>query len=547
MAPFFVAAILFSSLCVAGDKKFTLDDLAPDQREVGMAEVHEKADEILAEAQLTAKTRGSSVQSEVIKILNEKLQQDVRAYISPDGKVRIVDSHHKVMAARELMEREKIPASKIQFEADIEKDFRGDKWSRYAEYREKHDPTYIPEAVRAKLDEAGIVQFYKDLPTDFTELKNSPMRSAVGKAFDDLDIKGSQFEPFMQFRVGEKLSELGITVKAGEEFNPKVQSAIHKAIFQEGAKSSLYKFILSSALPNQKAKVAEAMEHGSLLASAQILPDSSSGGGGGSFGGTCSEGFAKIASKDLRLPKFTLPKDSELFMGFMADAEKKFSSQVNLKELDRILKKLANNEGLTKADKVFLKEARKSSLTLRSAIKLFGSEETLDHADPFRRMVKNLGALNDDLEDWDFKGKVPKAIRKGADNLRDLLKDGLISGKVVAKSTEEFLEEQREYLAWIGDLLKKDSISVEQYHDLRKTVRDYRGMLELFFKVNPSVENKTVLDFLIRLSKRMGTVKDGLLAQEGNEKALLQSATRIDDDSKADLEKFLNMMKPYSY
>jgi hypothetical protein len=392
-----------------------------------------------------------------------------------------------------------------------------------------------------------IVAYYKNLPISFDQMHDLPMRSALGKFFDTTGIKGSEFTPYVQFKLGEKLSDLGITVKAGEEFSPETQQKISDAFFTGDHSNALLADLSKDALPDKRQKIETILQKAKTLALAPAAhvaeEEGSHVGGAGAVGveNTCSTRYAAIG-KGLEDISLKLPHSDSAITDLLEMANKNCASAVDLKRLASVLKQLKDGEKLSGADIEFLKNTRKELLNLRSAIKLLGNEDAKNELSPFRSFVRDLGELNDKIAIWDFKGKVPKEIQSAAKDLTKNVGDISFEGKIPAKSFQEFSAFQQKYLSWIRNSIDDPKLTVGEYHDVRKAIRDYKGLLTLMMEKNPSRETNLALQQVTLLSKRLGKFKNGLMAtKDGNvTKKLLEQNTQFDADSKKDIEKFLH-------
>ncbi len=236
-----------------------------------MAEVNRKVEDWLEEVKQLAAVSGRSLREEGMHFLNKELQREVTAYYSPDGKVRITDGHHKVSSALKLMRRLRIPIEEVDFSVDLKEDFRGKSWKKYVKWREKNDPTYIPEDVRKNFSKRQISEFYQSLPKRFPIRKDLPMRSALGFIFEKLSLEGGDFVAALQFKLGERLGELGIQVKAGEEFSTKTQIEIERAMFSGEHSEEIRDFLIDKALPKKREETKAILKRARKLA-ANSLP-----------------------------------------------------------------------------------------------------------------------------------------------------------------------------------------------------------------------------------------------------------------------------------
>ena len=89
----------------------------------------------------------------------------------------------------------------------IEKNYEGWKLADFAEdYVERRGKGYFPPS----FDKLTPVERLRRLPTTFTALKNSPMRSAMGSVYRKLHIDDIAFQNYAEFKVGAWLVEHGL-------------------------------------------------------------------------------------------------------------------------------------------------------------------------------------------------------------------------------------------------------------------------------------------------------------------------------------------------
>ena len=540
-------------------ESFHLKDFGGDQEFVGMSEVQKKAAEWLEIAESLAKAKGTEVNDEIILLVNEELKTEVIAYKSPDGRVRATDGHHKMKAAQLLLKEKGINQKKIEFRVDLKEDFSGkasDKnWAEYIEYRERHNPIYIPN--RKNLSQAEIISYYKNLPTTLDDMRDLPMRSAIGALFDAASLKGTWFEPAIQFKVGEEYSKLGIIIKPGQEYSAETQHKIMKVLFVDEKGANIQKFILSQAKESNRKEVETLLREAKTIAlgiRATQAGESGAHGVGGNFskgqvsaakGNQCYLSFSQLTRK-IEGP-ISLPSSSKHHLELLMRAQEKSLAQLDITRMRGILKKIAEKGTLSGEDALFLKEARKSSLVFRSAVKLVGNDETREAMKPFRSFVSDLGGLNDKIKKWNFKGELPGSISKSATGLLELTA-GNFKQSIAPKKLADFEAFHAKNLKWLKDTTHKEGLTIGEYHEIRKSIRDYKAMLELMAEHDPTPANIGASRFLADLSKRMGKEKDGFKIPTKKKKAtpFLSRPTKIDERTTKDIDVFLSAMAAYA-
>jgi hypothetical protein len=571
-----ISWLLIATPAEAKIKNFGLESFGGDQYDAGFAEVNKKVEDWIKQAKAVAVTTGKAWQEEVSKIVNQELSKGVTAYVSPDGLVRATDGHHKMAAASKLVTEHGVPQDSIRVGVDVLKDFSEKKpsdadWLEYVKWREKHDPAYFDKAERAAAKgPKDLVKLYRGLPNSLRELRDSPMRSAMGGFFDALTVRGNYFEPAAQFKLGEEFKALGLQVKAGEEYSDATQDKILSMMFKDRESSGkLQKAMLDLARPEKREEVSRQLKLATAVLGSKTVPvgpyaphpaiGEADGEGGvvtGRMGSgkskTCGLRYADLAHDVKSLPeRIKIPSNEGLMGQLLSDAEKRSMSELKLDELKGIVKKLAEGGEISGQEQKLLKTTRKSGLVLRSAVKLMGTEDTKDAVKPYRRFVRELGELYDYLEDWDFKGKMPKDMKKAAGELHHLIKEGFEPEKLVGRTQADFLNKQKEVLGWVRDTLAKDkdgTLTIGEYHELRRNVRDYRVMFELLSDRYPGYDSVATAKYMRELDSAMGKVKDGLGIPPDAHKAknFLDLPSKIDPDSRAKIDEFMRSMAGYT-
>jgi hypothetical protein len=519
-------------------RDLTLEEIAPDQAFAGFGEVNAKAQEWSAAARRQVKGEGSSFEDALLRIVNKDLQQDVTAVVSPDGLVHITDAHHRVLAARKVLTDAGIPLKKAEVSVDVVKNFDGAKWNDYVKWREKNLPTFIPAALhREEMTTAQLVDYYQKLPTDFDKIEDLPMRSAVGKFFDELGIKGSAFEPFVQFRLGEELKAMGINVSAGEEYSFATQKKIRDAVFKGRDGPRLRKFLLSLASDEQGPAVTAALDRMSYLVRHEDPVALKSRSVDALYGKLSPD----TDVTEISLP---IPGNKTLIKKILLGSQERYAERVDPARLRKILKAIRDGEELSGTDVNYLKASRKAALNLKSAIKLLGSDSTKEDFADFLDFTTTLGNLNDRIQKWSKKGRFPDKLRDAAKKTLGLLDKKVGEADLTSATLAQFRARNAATLAWIKETIAQKTLSVGDYHKLRRRVRDYMGLMEIVDTQEPSPETTASLQYLRTLNKKMGKFKDGLgiPVGPGAEKEFDKSMTKIDPETKKDLKSLVGML-----
>lgn len=179
-------------------------------------------------------------------VLNQKPLSAVRG---PDGGIYLTDGHHRALgifrAASAICES---PGAKqamdtcmrgIRVRVKVQGDYSKRSWNEFVDELLRENNIYLPRPIREKLvaGELSKEQIFRKnggvLPSSLGKLANDPMRSAIGALFYDQGINGDLFANYLEFLVAERIGDR-IIVQAGQEFDPKVQFSLGRAIFNDG-------------------------------------------------------------------------------------------------------------------------------------------------------------------------------------------------------------------------------------------------------------------------------------------------------------------------
>jgi hypothetical protein len=550
--PFFAAWLIAASASFlacpadAGMVQVGLLSFAPLQTDGGKASAHEKAQEMIDEATRNAEARGGgdTVKAELIKILNREARLGMNGYISPDGMIRPVDGHHKILAIAEVMQNYGIDPRQVDFSVNIKKDYSHKSWATFArDMQEKNLGYFSPEVLRASQRRGeSLGDLYEHgLPRDFESLRDSPMRSAVGRLFDSLGIKGSSFRPYIQFLLGDQLASYGVRVAPGEEFDDGAQARIIDQLFFGPHHAEMQNTLISNALPEQRAAIrSELVKTVKRLATQRDLND-------GQLNVACMRNALQRAvqgAAENALPALIpLPTEPEAYQSLLNRASGDFIDQTDLKGVGKRVNALVDTKKPKFAgpDKKLLKATRKKALALRSAYRLLTNDRWMPPS--FKDFTKDLGELNDEISKWDMKKKPSDALVKLAKKIqKDLAKSKSFTRGYESASAEGFLAIQRANLENLKRWVNNPRLTVDEYHDIRKSIRDYMYLFDLLNNETPKQEYASVQGFLAVLSKRMGGIKDGLLNNDDG-KPHGDEPTQIDPDSRRELLDFVALIE----
>lgn len=552
-----LACAVASTAALAGDKdakwkKLHPDELAPLQDSVGYAQAQQTAAEWIADARGSVANPGNrkAVAKALTGILNRIGNAGYEGYRLRDGSFRPDDGHHKLKAALIAMDEYDIPMEDVNWSLKIpkENDLRKLSWKETAGVLSSRKVGYFsPEKVATYSKRYGadyLEYLYRDLPRNFDEIGDSPMRSAMGELFKYFGIKGSEVDPQLQLALGDKAEALGIQIKGGEEYAPGTLSQLVDAFFNQGG-STLLSSLLEGIRPDRRAALeTQLLRQRDLLRRAQ-----------GKEG--CILRLLVAIHLNPNMPESVkLPSSLRDFNSLYEKAAPIGPDEQALGVVARALHQLAEGKPLNKSMKTALKQIRKSGVALRSANRLFSDSMS----DTYRIFVRDLGDLNEDLATKNFDSpKDRRAIQQRAQDLSDLLDDvpGGFRQDFKPFTSAEFRASQSGKLDWIDETLRlseqtsagsRDYLTVKRYHDLRNYVRDYKTFFDLLVDRDPTnLAYHNAAAKLGQLSRHMGKIKDGIIrAPAGGGKSelpVLKQPTEVDPDTLQDLRDFSAMMR----
>jgi hypothetical protein len=389
---------------------------------------------------------------------------------------------------------------------------------------------------------------YKSLPESHRDLTDSPMRSAVALFFRNLDLKGSEFVPRVQFMLGDLIEESGIHVRSGTELDPLTQAKIHARVFGlDDRGKGLVDQLLAWAMPLNRDGIQTILSRRQAMLERLV-----------SVRGQSIRCFTRLLEDELvrkPLPNLrglseSAAHDASLFEGAMTSYEQ----ALNPEELRVVLKDLSRGKNLSKAQVKYLKRARKASIELRSSYRLFSLNSKPWE---FTQFARKLGALNDELEDHG-----EKSVRQMAKDLRPLVREAHaeLNEEFLPRTPDEFNVIQKDTLDWMDETLKldvrlhtrgpakgrePDYLTVDRYHELRRRIRDYKTLFDLLRETYPENREFSQIAQRVRsINTTMGRIKDGLTRGEEKEELPIETRpTEIDAETRRDITEFIRMMK----
>jgi len=201
----FVLPLVVALLAVgnAHAKRIAIDDMAPGQWRLGKA----ASKKYLPAWRADAKKLGLSLTEYGRQVLAPNIaDRKLAGWVDPAGTFHPTDMHHRITALQEL---ERMTGVKFKIHSKVVKDYSG--WSEraYAEDLYQRKLVYAGAAPRGLDREAAVDR----LPKTFGALRNDPLRSTLDSAFERLGLAGSDFTPFIEFKVGRRLTQQGLYAK----------------------------------------------------------------------------------------------------------------------------------------------------------------------------------------------------------------------------------------------------------------------------------------------------------------------------------------------
>lgn len=537
--------------------------IGPLQSEAGFAEVSFKENGFLDEAKLSAASKGEGLRHFILEIAKREAGRGVEAVIDPDGVVRPVDGHHKILAIRALLRHNSIPLAAIswKFEVADDHDFRGKSWKRYARFLSDRRLGLLSEAQEneSQASKETAVERIQRLPPTFDAMSNSPMRSSTGRLFDLLGLEGAQFSVAAQFTIGRELLAMGVRVDAGDEYSPAIMGRILDLVLYRNSSAGILRILSGLAIPEFKVAVSQSISQGQLLylrireelakgqqsAFDEEIDEVEPGEGeADSLEARAAEIFTSLSTSLAKpvLPKIAmLPKTEDDFAAIYVHVKKSVLAQVDVPVLRGHLDNLRDRDHQPQnRDRKYLKNARKALLLLRANYRLLSH----DQAAPKRMdgFVSELGELNDLFLQWTKQGGGSKARRLReamAEKSKWLLRvldseKNIFDQNFQPVSAGDFVQDQLRRLAWIEAAiaksdpdLNKTKMTVNDYHILRKRLREYMALFLALDAFDRSFNDDLISSMLMGLNSRMGQVKDGMIFST-------KSSTPLDDPTAVD-------------
>ena len=546
--------------------------LRPLQSSAGMAHVDEKFKRWEDQAKMLYTINGTSMKKGMFEILKRQANVGINAYIDPDGRVRPDDSHHKLLAILKATQIYGLDLEKLEIKVNIakESDYRKKTWELFGIELERKGLGLLSVEQRAESDRIGEGpgERIQRLPENFLLMIDSPMRSATGRLFEILGLSGTQFLPMIQFELAERLKNAGMAVEAGDEFSHRLQGSFLSFIFGNEHNAEVTKLLVESALPQQRRAVQEsiakaqrryllvreALERGYEFDDEDFEEMSASGHAlkedpeDDSLKAKAAFVMARFVydSSNL-LPKSVSISNQESFYRELFESAHFDLIKLNPNETQRVLSAIKDHKlaKVSRGDFRFLKEMRRGLIRLRSAYRLFSSEGAAP--EEFDQLTTSLGVLNDQIWAWSVGRESTRTVEKTAKSVLNMIKRAakLYDQEIKSISMSEFIRSNRSKLGRIESAITGKELSVDEYHWLRRRIREYAILFQLQSAKTSDPADDLMANMLSNLSLRMGKFKDGLMRSKiaSQFKNPGDQPTRIDPESRKLIEKFIVIMR----
>ena len=180
------------------------------------------------------------------------------------------------------------------------------------------------------------------------------------------------------------------------------------------------------------------------------------------------------------------------------EIKKSFLFLYDKEKIDKSLNAEANEE-----DFLYLKKVRRFGLILREGYCLLGSKHA--SPEPFFLFIKSLGILNDQYWFSPTKELRKEVSERNIGNFK--LEDPSIENKAFRKYFEKLLSETKE-------LLNEQTLSMKEFHELRKNVRLCADIMQVSAAENYQGGLHWLFSSLLELSVRLGKEHDEYIKRD---------------------------------
>jgi hypothetical protein len=284
-----------------------------------------------------------------------------------------------------------------------------------------------------------------------------------------------------------------------------------------------------------------------------------------SFGNECTDIFSKLAKIETnksiefklvhKAPQKTILKITEdlpsrIFLKTKNDfienlnndfVQGSFELVIEKIKKGKLIKNLQSSEEDYRELLIEMKSKRKHAAILRSVFIVFTDE----HKSPknFEQFTKSFGKFNDSL---DFKAfnRLPDSARKLEEsyNRTKILKE---LDHFKSASSDSIIKNLDETKNEVLNNLKKEELSIEEFHETRKLLKHYLTTIQMIIQVDENKELSKAFNFLNELNDSLGNLRDENLKKEieavnAGKKVKLSKTEVIPENYKKNIKIFFN-------
>lgn len=220
--------------------KVNVSDVHPTQMEIGEDRVNAKITEYyqkwLKKYPKKEKTFEQYIATELVP------KKKFPAVLGPDGEVYILDGHHRTTTFLRILSRRPKLLKKTTYEVEVIADYSNKTIDEFAHgLIVEMGKGYFPKKIRKKdFVPAELVDLLPNSPAD---LVDNPMRSLIGKIFDDLDLETDYMMDYIQFYIGEFVEDSNIEIDYDNLLSEENSNKVKEAIF---TKRKIVDFLLDN-------------------------------------------------------------------------------------------------------------------------------------------------------------------------------------------------------------------------------------------------------------------------------------------------------------
>lgn len=212
----------------------------PTQMEIGEERINEKIDEYYKKWQKKYPNSEKSFEQYVASELVPK--KKFPAVIGPDGVIYILDGHHRTTTFTRILKDHPSLLKSASYKVEIIADYSHETLKRFAvRLIEVMGKGYFPREIRNK--NLSAEKLLELLPNSVEGLEDSPMRSLIGKIFDDVELETDYMKDYIQFYIGEFVEDLEIEIDYENLLSDENVERVKKAMFKS---SDIVEYMLAS-------------------------------------------------------------------------------------------------------------------------------------------------------------------------------------------------------------------------------------------------------------------------------------------------------------